>query len=117
MLALVTWTYKPDLDILPLDAHTKIYFGTSVRSARIGDKTFAKITWDPKLNRSIITHSQLFDCVGTYSLEENNIPPFKRDGHLGSISAHGKRFIKSHDVNPNCQLDIVKLDLYKSRGK
>ncbi len=35
----------------------------------------------------------------------------KGDGHLGSISAHGKLFIKSHDFNLNCQLDIVKLEL------
>ena len=41
----------------------------------------------------------------------------KGDGHLGSISAHGKLFIKPHDFNPNCPLDIIKLDLYKSKGK
>ncbi len=32
----------------------------------------------------------------------------KGDGHLGSISAHGKLFIKLHDFNPHCQLDINK---------
>ena len=41
----------------------------------------------------------------------------KGDGHLGSISAHGKLFIKPHDFNPHCQLDIIKLDLFKSKGK
>ena len=52
-------------------------------------------------------------------IEFNNVPLPKRkgDGHLGSISAHGKLFIKPHDFNPNCQLDIIKLDLYKSKGK
>ena len=39
----------------------------------------------------------------------------KGDGHLGSISAHSKLFIKPHDFNPNCQLDIIKLDLYTSK--
>ena len=41
----------------------------------------------------------------------------KGDGRLGSISAHGKPFKKSYDFNPNFQLDLVKLDLYKSKGK
>ncbi len=44
-------------------------------------------------------------------------PAYKGDGHLGSISAHGKLFMKSYDFNPNCQLDIIKLDLYRSKGK
>ncbi len=48
---------------------------------------------------------------------ENSLIVEKGDGHLGSISAHGKLFIKPHDFNPNCQLDIIKLDLYKSKGK
>ncbi len=41
----------------------------------------------------------------------------KGDGHLGSISAHAKLFIKPHDFNPNYQLDMIKLDLYMSKGK
>ncbi len=41
----------------------------------------------------------------------------KGDGHLRSISAHGKLFIKLHVFNLHCQLDIIKLDLYKSKIK
>ncbi len=49
-------------------------------------------------------------CVATLVIK-------KGDGHLGSISAHGKLFIKPDDFIPNCQLDIIQVDLYKSKGK
>ncbi len=50
--------------------------------------------------------------TGIIISEHNN----KGGGHLRSISAHGKLFTKSHDFNLNCQLDMEKLDLYKSKG-
>ena len=43
----------------------------------------------------LITHALLLDDI------------YKDHGPLGSISTHGKLFIKRHDFIPNCQLDII----------
>ncbi len=57
------------------------------------------------------------ESLKAYGLVISGSRDNKGDGHLGSMSAHGKLFIKPHDFNAHCQLDRIKLDLSKSKSK
>ncbi len=75
---------------------------------------------DPTTNATVYMHglsfflSFFFFWLFSCRPHDSN---WERDEEGWSISAHGRLLIKPLEFNPNCQLDIIKLHLYKSKGK